>query len=157
MAKKDVKELADIFTNTLTAKTAFNPTGGGRPLLVSAKASKVSTGGYKDDEEFESKTTWPENCDGWSDLKMNEIFKKLKKDDEHGRAVQFLSALTKHILCQAAALLEANNDDNDGHDSEDEVDLIEFENEGEEEGDLFFDNDNDSVNLIGDDDGEESV
>jgi hypothetical protein len=155
--EKDVKKLADIFTNTLTAKTAFNPTGGGRPLLVSAKASKVSTGGYKDDEEFESKTTWPENCDGWSDLKMNEIFKKLKKDDEHGRAVQFLSALTKHILCQAAALLEANNDDNDGHDSEDEVDLIEFENEGEEEGDLFFDNDNDSVNLIGDDDGEESV
>ena len=51
----------------------------------------------------------------------------------------------------------SNNDDNDGHDSEDEVDLIEFENEGEEEGDLFFDNDNDSVNLIGDDDGEESV
>jgi hypothetical protein len=43
MAKKDVKELADIFTITLTAKTAFNPKGGGRLILVSAKALKVST------------------------------------------------------------------------------------------------------------------
>jgi hypothetical protein len=43
--EQDVKKLADIFTMTLTALTAFNPKGGGRPLLVSAKAPKVSTGG----------------------------------------------------------------------------------------------------------------
>ena len=154
-----MKKLADIFTITLIVLTAFNPKGGGRPLLVSAKAAKVSTGGYTDDQEFKIKSTWPENCDGWGDLKMNEIFKKLKKDDECGRAVQFLSALTEHILCQAnnAALLEATNADDDGHDSEDEIDVIEFENEGEEEGDRFFDNDNDSVDLIEDDDGEDSV
>ena len=43
---------------------------------------------------LKAKTTWPENCD-----KMSEIFKKLKKVDERGRAVQFLSALTEtHTL-----------------------------------------------------------
>jgi hypothetical protein len=103
-------------------------------------------------KNFESKTTWPENCDGLGEMKMNEILKKLKKDDERGRAEQFLSALTEHVLCQAnnAVLLESANGDDSGHNSEDEVGVIEFGNEGEEEGDRFFDDDNDTVDLIED-------
>jgi hypothetical protein len=62
-SKERAKKLSDFFMITITSLTAFNAVGGGRPLLNTANASVVSTGGYKDDDAYNKKENWPEGCD----------------------------------------------------------------------------------------------
>jgi len=53
--KDRAKKLREIFILTIMSATVFNPKGGGRSLLVSAKAIDVSTNSYKNDIGFHEK------------------------------------------------------------------------------------------------------
>ena len=130
------KKLTEIFTLTMTSVTAYNATGGGRPLLVSSSSSKVCTGGYKGDQAYENKESWPDGCDGIASKPLKDIFKMLKQGEGEKDAVSLLMSLSEHLLTQAGRgdITESNNlplleeDERDGVENSDDEDIFDDSN-----------------------------
>ena len=150
--KDRAKKLREIFILTITSATVFNPKGGGRPLLVSAKAIDVSTNSYKNDIGFHEKDDWSEGCSNLLSLKMNDIFKRLESGEEEKLAIDFLLDLTAHVLSQSGnAIVEPEDDDHDNEGAtEDQTEVLNFNDGHGGDDDDAPDENYDEVDLIDD-------
>ena len=139
-SKDRAKKLSDFFMITITSLTAFNAVGGGRPLLNTANASVVSTGGYKGDDTYNKKVDWPDGCDIWVTKPLKDIFKIFGDDANYTLAASFLSSLTIHLFEESRRLtgnIVIGEDEGQGQDSESDSEILDFD-----------DDDDESVNLL---------
>lgn len=99
--------LQSVYELTVCSRTAFNADGA--PLMVSATAEKVSTGGYSDsNKRWSMKNDWscPEVAD-MAKLRVKELFGKLKSN-EYETVVKLFDELCLYVFSKSTGISMSN-------------------------------------------------
>jgi hypothetical protein len=103
---ENVKILREVFTLTITSKTAFKMPKGGRPQLMSNTIENISMGGFAD--KWDSFKGWPEGFENLRTEKMKQILDRIGTE-QHDLVVTTLEKVTIHIIEQHLQIMSASD------------------------------------------------
>ena len=94
---KGLAILKEIITLAISSRTEYRLKGGGRPQLLNSEVISVSKGWKSDIRAWEEIQIIDAKYDGWTKMKMKDIYAKLGTDSHHD-AIEFISLLVEHIF-----------------------------------------------------------